>query len=121
MSMDACMFCGAAPCECPGRKKKAKPKAPARQKAPAAKPVEPAQAARPMARPVQNVEPPKKKAVPPVSQRNKIKPQSAPRSSRETDSENEEFWQAIRTLVAEDMLHPSEMQRVLAAYPRRPA
>ena len=115
MSMDACMFCGAAPCECPGRKKKAKPKGPAKKKAPATTGTKPA------ARPTQNVEPPKKKAAPPVSQRNKIKPQAVPRSGRETGLENEEFWQAVRTLVAEDMLHPSEMQRVLTAYPRRPA
>ena len=109
------MFCGAAPCECPGKKKKAKPKGPAKKKAPATTSTKPA------AKPAQNVEPPKKKAAPPVSQRNKIKPQSAPRSGREADSDNEEFWQAVRTLVAEDMLHPSEMKRVLTTYPRRPA
>lgn len=114
MSVDACMFCGAAPCECPGRKKKAKPKGPAKKKAPVTTSTKPA------AKPVQNVEPRKKKAAPPVSQRNKIKPQSAPRSSQTTDSDNEEFWQAVRALVAEDMLHPSEMQRVLTTYPRRP-
>lgn len=109
------MFCGAAPCECPGKKKKAKPKGPAKKKAPATTSTKPA------AKPVQNVEPPKKKAAPPVSQRNKIKPQSVPRSDRETDPGNEEFWQAVRALAAEDMLHPSEMQRVLTTYPRRPA
>lgn len=119
MSMDACMFCGAAPCECPGRKKKAKPKGPAKKKAPATTSTKPA--AKPAARPAQNVEPPKKKAAPPVSQRNKIKPQSVTRGGRETDSENEEFWRAVRVLAAEDMLHPSEMQRVLTTYPRRPA
>lgn len=107
MNADACMFCGAAPCECPG-KKKAKPKsAPKKQ---ATKP-------RPEPKPVA---PSKPRAATEVSQRKKVKVNAPARGTKPGDSDSKEFWDAVTILAAEDMLHPSEMQRLLSMYPRRP-
>lgn len=106
-SDDVCMFCGAAPCEC-GGKKKAKPKAKAAPKKRLVTPTTEAQAG-----------PRKKMAAPPVKERNKVKVASASKPGRSKEGD-QEFWDAVRNLVAEDMLPPEEMQRVLSAYPRRP-
>lgn len=108
MAADTCMFCGAAPCECPGKKKKAKPKAKRESTAKA------------QAKPPQRETKTKKLAAPPVSERKKVSTGPAPSRSTSQDGDDREFWQAVQTLVAEDMIHPREMQRILTAYPRRP-
>lgn len=114
---DACMFCGQAPCECAG-KKKAKPKAPAKKKV-----ATPAPKAANLPKPAQHVKPVKKKlAAPAVNERKKVvaTPTTSTSSNRNLQQDDSELWQAITNLVAEDMLPPKEIQRVLTSYPRRP-
>lgn len=115
MSADTCMFCGQAPCECDGKKKRA---APAAQKKKAG---QGRAAPKPLARPVAAPAPQSKKklAAPPVSARKKV---SAPAGGtrRAGNTNDDEFWEAVTTLVTQDMLHPDEYRRILSAYPRRP-
>lgn len=111
MSVDVCIICGKAQCEC-GPKKKAKPK----RKKPS-----PSKAAQPA--------PEQKKQ--PQTIRPEVRRKVAARPARDTDNlvenkarnraeESQLFWTAMRNLVNHGMVHEISVKRALDVYPSIP-